>query len=192
MDGAPSARTGQSAVWTGQEMIIWGGTGRSVPDNALGLVNLADGAAFNPATNTWRALASIGAPSTRTQHAAVWTGREMIVWGGITGSYGLDGDGAAYDPITDTWRPLPSAGAPSPRRSPAAVWTGSEMVILDGGYPDGSQVPQPGGRYDPVANQWTPLRAEPVAPRTVGRRTAAVWTGSAIVAGDGGQWKPDS
>jgi hypothetical protein len=44
----PTARVGHTAVWTGSEMIVWGGGGR------VGLVN--DGARFNPAANNWSAV----------------------------------------------------------------------------------------------------------------------------------------
>jgi hypothetical protein len=33
--------------------------------------------------NTWSATSLTGAPSVRNQHTAVWTGTEMIVWGGF-------------------------------------------------------------------------------------------------------------
>src|SRR4030095_17242858 len=33
--------------------------------------------------DTWTAIQSAGAPSPREAHTAVWTGAEMIVWGGF-------------------------------------------------------------------------------------------------------------
>ena len=36
-------------------------------------------------TDSWQATSISGAPSERTGHTAVWTGTEMIVWGGIEG-----------------------------------------------------------------------------------------------------------
>ena len=43
-------------------------------------------------------------PSARAYHTAVWTGSEMIVWGGWDGGY--EADGGRYDPVTDSWTPL--------------------------------------------------------------------------------------
>jgi hypothetical protein len=59
---------------------------------------------------TWVPIAMSGAPSPRLGHTAVWTGTEMIVWGG----FGRDGeleDGAAFDPARGTWRSIASQGA---------------------------------------------------------------------------------
>src|SRR5439155_19323630 len=43
---------------------------------------IATGARFEPTSNTWVATTQIGAPPYRMDFAGVWTGREMIVWGG--------------------------------------------------------------------------------------------------------------
>jgi hypothetical protein len=59
-------------------MIVWGG------DSSTGLLN--DGARFNPAASTWTALPTTGAPPGRDWHMAVWSGTEMIVWGGFNGN----------------------------------------------------------------------------------------------------------
>ena len=50
----------------------------------------------------------------RSEYAAVWTGKEMIVWGGYSGNTQY-GDGAAYDPATRTWTKL--AAGPWPVRT---------------------------------------------------------------------------
>ena len=66
----------------------------------------------------------------RYGHTAVWTGSEMIVWGGVTPAQQPfeRQDGARYDPATDTWSPLSLVNAPSPRYYHTAVWTGAEMI----------------------------------------------------------------
>src|SRR5690349_13727426 len=84
----PERRTGNTAVWTGSEMIIWGGGRQSQW--------LADGARYNLTNDTWIPLPSAGAPGGRWFHVAVWTGKEMIVWGGRASFYPQShyGDGA--------------------------------------------------------------------------------------------------
>jgi hypothetical protein len=94
----PSPRHGFSSVWTGTEMIVWGGQDPS-------LTNFNDGARYNPANNTWTPT-SVGAnvPDPRSSHSAVWSGSEMIVWGGANES-GVLAAGARYDPANDSWTP---------------------------------------------------------------------------------------
>ena len=62
-------------------MIVWGGL-----DN--GGNDLNTGGRYNPSTDSWTATSTTNAPAARYSHTAVWTGSEMIVWGGLTvGSY---------------------------------------------------------------------------------------------------------
>lgn len=72
---APEARSSQTAVWTGTEMIIWAGVGGS---GAYPVV----GGKYSPSTDTWTGTSADSAPAGRVFHTAVWTGNEMIVWGG--------------------------------------------------------------------------------------------------------------
>ena len=66
---------GQAAIWTGSEMIVWGGHGTGCYLNT--------GGRYNPSTDSWTATSTTNAPSTRDARTAVWTGSEMIVWGEI-------------------------------------------------------------------------------------------------------------
>ncbi len=94
---------------------------------------------FVPTTCTgdiWTDTSLANAPSARDQHTAVWTGSEMIIWGGYDGSY-LN-TGGRYEPATDSWMATTTINAPSARRVHTAVWTGSEMIIW-GGF-DGRQL----------------------------------------------------
>jgi hypothetical protein len=43
--------------------------------------------------------------------SAVWTGAEVIIWGGANGLGGKLNSGSRYNPATDTWRATPAAGA---------------------------------------------------------------------------------
>ena len=98
---APSARTVHDPVWTGSEMIVWGGYFFDGSDHFLN-----SGGRYNPNTNSWTATSAANAPDGRTTHTAVWTGSDMIVWGGQAGSLGYYFDtGGRYDPAADTWTP---------------------------------------------------------------------------------------
>ena len=47
-------------------------------------------------------------PAARDSHTAVWTGTEMIVWGGLDDDFVFHYDGGRYDPLRDAWRPRTS------------------------------------------------------------------------------------
>ena len=161
----PSARFDHTAVWTGSEMLVWGGrTGYSG-------TKLGDGARYNPLLDRWQPMQSAGAPSARYGHSAVWTGTEMIIWGGDSVT-GIVQDGARYNPQTDSWSPISRLGAPSERVGHVAVWTGTEMIIWSDRY--GST--NTGGRYDPTTDSWTPT--DDLCAPTGRWHAPAVWTGS--------------
>ena len=71
--------------------------------------------------DTWTPTAWV--PPSRLYHTAVWTGSEMIVWGGSDGSNDLY-TGGRYNPSTDTWNPTSTVSSPAGRQHHAAIWTG--------------------------------------------------------------------
>ncbi|ANM29825.1 hypothetical protein ABI59_09900 [Acidobacteria bacterium Mor1] len=165
----PSPRGLHSAVWTGSEMIVWGGgNGNELYDN---------GGRYDPATDTWTPVTLTGAPDGRERHTAVWTGTEMIVWGG--GIFeGLD-TGGRYNPSTDSWAATTTSGAPDGRTGHVAVWSGSEMIVWGG-----EDFPEAGGRYDPSTDSWTLM--PPFAGPDVRPHAVAVWTGGQMLIMGGG------
>jgi hypothetical protein len=170
-NGAPTGRFGHTSIWTGSEMIIWGGEAQ------VGFDPQNTGGRYNPSTDTWATLPTNGAPSKREEHTAVWTGSEMIIWGGRDGSTYLN-DGARYNPSTDTWTTLSTNGAPEERGEHTAVWTGSEMIIW-GGTKDQLKLKNNGARYNPISNSWTTISTSG-APSKRHDHTA-VWTGSEMI-----------
>jgi hypothetical protein len=70
----PTGGFGQTAVWTGSKMIVWGGS-----DPSWNFVNT--GGIYDAATDTWTSTTSINAPSARGYHTAIWTGNRMIIGG---------------------------------------------------------------------------------------------------------------
>ena len=170
---APSVRHSHTAIWTGTEMIIWGGLG-----GGIGTPQPINGGRFNPVTGTWTTISGTtgGAPSMRSAHTAVWTGSEMIIWGGHRSSTYFN-DGARYNPVTGTWTPMSVVGAPSIRSDHTAVWTGTEMIVW-GGW-DRTQFLGDGAKYNPTTDTWTPL---PLANAPSGReQQTAVWTGTEMI-----------
>ncbi|MCP3977960.1 MAG: hypothetical protein GY716_01335 [bacterium] len=169
--GAPAPREHHTAVWSGSEMIVWGGH-----DGVGGLLN--DGGSYDPQSDGW-APTSMGAnvPDPRFDHVAVWSGTEMIVWGGDD-STGIELDnGARYDPVLDSWTPTASTGAPVGRARHTVVWSGTEMIVW-GGFGPGSL--HSGGRYDPGADSWSPTSTGPSVPAARSNH-AAVWTGAEMI-----------
>ena len=50
-----------------------------------------------------QATSTANAPSGRAGHTAVWTGSEMIVWGGVSVHHCYLNTGGRYNPSTDSW-----------------------------------------------------------------------------------------
>jgi N-acetylneuraminic acid mutarotase len=177
--GPPEARDGHTSVWTGSEMIVWGGVHGSTN------TDFNDGGRYTPATDTWLPTTITGAPAARSVHTAVWTGSEMIIWGGYDGANGLN-DGGRYNPSTNSWVPTAISAALAGRYSHTAVWTGTEMIVWGGGTNDG-------GRYNPSTDSWV-VTTTSGAPTARGYHTA-VWTGTEMIVwgggtNDGGRYDP--
>jgi len=174
--GAPGPLTSAkySVIWTGSEMIVWGGTTSSPPST---LVNT--GAGYNPATDTWRPLSIIDAPSGRQDHSAVWTGTRMIVWGGLDETANWTNTGGIYNPVTDSWQPMAVTGAPVSRQDHSAIWTGTTMVIWGGRTGVANSRLNSGGRYDLATDTWLPTTTSGAPSGRISPLT--VWTGAEML-----------
>ena len=79
-----------------------------------GIHALNTGGSYSPNANSWTATSTTNAADARISHSAIWTGSEMIVWGG-------SGNISAFlTPVGDT-TPLQIAGqqpAPPMRLKP--------------------------------------------------------------------------
>ncbi len=142
---APSARSYHTAVWTGSEMIVWGGGS-----------DLDTGARYDPTADSWTNIWATNPPHGRIYHTAVWdtANAQMIVWGGEyydTSTVYLN-TGGIYKPSANTWTATSTTNAPIGRTDHTMVWTGSKVIVW-GGSNNGRK--NDGGIYDPVANSWT-------------------------------------
>jgi len=95
---------------------------------------------------TWKPI-SAGTPTARWLHTAVWSGTEVIVWGGINAS-GLLQSGSGYNPDTEKWHWLPINGAPDTRADHGAIWA-TDRLIIWGGFSTDDAPLKNGGTYFP-------------------------------------------
>jgi hypothetical protein len=210
---------GGAVVWTGSEVIVWGGCAPDVPDECVALDSGAafdpstgewtsipaapiaagtphavwtggeaifideetfDGVAFDPQARTWRTLPAMPiAP--REGAVYVWTGSEVIVWGGGDREDPMSLEGAAYDPATDSWRGI--ATAPIALNQVTATWTGTEMLVFGGALNEKNWAATDtavAAAYDPSLDQWRELPPSDLSPQA----NSAVWTGEVMVAWD--------
>jgi len=159
-----NAQGGYHAVWTGREMLVLGPF---------------DFQAFSPSTHRWRRLP---APPAGVDGAglALWTGHEMVDWGG-----GCCGDalsaGWAFNPATNRWRTI-AASPLAPSSSPVGVWTGGEMIVLVSGINPADGRPYPSrlaraAAYTPATDRWRRIAAPP-APYAYG---TVFWDGHRVL-----------
>ncbi|KAA3638103.1 MAG: hypothetical protein DWP95_13315 [Proteobacteria bacterium] len=170
----PSSQNFYTAIWSGSEMIVWGGYDAN---NNGSIINT--GGRYDPLSDSWTAIGTgdVSVPSARSNHAAVWSGHEMIIWGGYDGGY--TNTGGRYNPTTDSWTATSTgANVPTTRSSHSAIWSGDEMIVW-GGY-DGSVYANTGGRYDPLSDSWTATSTGTNLP--ISRNShSAIWSGDEMI-----------
>jgi len=179
------AETARGAVWTGKRVLVFGRhsiTAKDARGNPYVVKTVDVAASYDPAANRWRTLPR---PPTNAGRLAVWTGKELVGWGG--GCCGdAFSDGAAYNPATNRWRKLPVSPLAG-SQSPVGAWTGRELVILVGNLdPDGKPWPARLARaaaYDPARNSWR--RLPPLPDGHTG--ALAVWDGKEVLVVGGGK-----
>jgi len=173
-----------TGAWTGTELVIAGGTSgeRTVLDSGghsvdIGAAALADAAAYNPRTRSWRLIAPL--PAARTGATLTWDGRELLlVGGGDAHRSTLPDAPLSYDPAANRWQALPPDGGG--RVGHAAAWTGRRLLVWGGGQlRGGGFVPAArGAAYDPATRSWSPLPLSPLRGR---QSPTVVWTGRALL-----------
>jgi hypothetical protein len=171
MPAAPAAATYAQSIWTGREAVFLG-----VGDEDARLEAIA----FDPEAGTWRTVPN--APITEASGGVyVWTGSEIVAWGGGERDDPPGRAGAAYDPTSDSWRVI--AEAPIGLNHADGVWTGREVLVV-GSWLNGRNIAATdnavGAAYDPVADAWRRLPDSDLSPQA----TAAAWANGRLVAYD--------
>jgi hypothetical protein len=164
------------AVWTGTEMIVFGGV------SAGGLRNLRAAAAYDPETDSWRTLADLPYGLEREAEAVLGQG-VIYAWP----SFVRPGETAAplaYDIESDSWQSLAIPESLEVPLAPSLIWTGDELIAwglapsLDDDYGIGLT-------FDPTTGTWRALPPTPLAPTSSSDGSeasqAAVWTGSQAI-----------
>lgn len=172
-DSPLSPRVPAAAVWTGEEMIVVGGSDApqcgSGADCTVQVQPLADGAAYDPASDSWRTIAD--APLAFASASATWTGTEVLV---AVSSLPVSDDVRtllSYDPVQDVW----SERADPPPSLARSAWTGSEWVFVSGT----SSGEASDSKYLPESDRWVALPSAGLEGRGSDRQV--VWTGEELV-----------
>lgn len=140
------------ALWTGEEMIVWGGGDVNTPSSFLN-----SGARYNPGNDSWTIMTTVNAPQARGHHESVWTGSEMIIFGGAGNGFVNLNTGARYNPATDSWSAITTTSAPLARRHYTAAWTGATLLIyggLGGSILNNTDSWSPNDFSDGIPNSW--------------------------------------
>ena len=110
--------------WSGKELVTWSGGGQT--DSWGTNIQVQK---YNPVSNTWT-YGNSGSFRGRWMMAFVWTGRELVIFGGANDVTNYNDDGARLDPETMTWKALPRF--PLGDHDLFCTWTGKEMLVTQG------------------------------------------------------------
>lgn len=174
-DAPLEPRRAAVAAWVGDTFVVVGGwSDAACPPDADCVLDesaaLVDGAAFDPATSTWRTIApapvhvSAGAPT------AV-LGRTLYIAPPAPGGDASDQSLLAYDASADTW-----SSVPAPANHPAQLVAAGEVLVALAGTDEYG--PATDVAFSPASGLWTPLPDDPLGPSF---DRSAVWTGDGLL-----------
>ncbi len=162
--GAPTGSVSQGrAISTGSgpgaQMIVWGGNSPST--------GLASGGRYDPASDIWSPTSAFG-QTPRGDPISVWTGSEVLVWGGYSSSGTGRTTGDRYDPLVDAWTAMSPTGAPpNGNNSCRGAWTGEQLTVWCAGGD---------ARYSPSTDTWDSISDS----GALGNVKSATWAGSSV------------
>ena len=157
-----SPRSSAMAVWTGTEVLVIGGEPRSTcppggdciaPDFAP----LADGAAYDPAADSWRTVAD--APLNMSGNARPVVVGDLVYVLVLDASWRPGGTGGflEYDTASNSWRQLPT---PGDGRFEIARF--GDSIVAFRGSDEAS--PAPDLVFDTISATWQSLPDDPLSP----------------------------
>jgi hypothetical protein len=155
-----------TSAWTGKQLVVFGRRLITALDSrgapyVVKSVEVAE--SYDPGSKTWKKLSPPPGPGYQPSYGAVWTGREMLVFGAF--------HSVAYDPQANSWRTL--------RKSVGGglvVWTGREAIGWGGGCCGDAW--GNGLAYDPVTDTYRKLAPSPLAPS---QGPIGAWTGHELI-----------
>jgi hypothetical protein len=160
----PEWRYGAGIVWTGSQLLYWGGanSAKDVPPSD-------EGYAFDPVAATWSAMPT--APEPGAPAAAIWTGSQALF-------FMPDASGVrvlAFDPATSTWRAF-DRGPRGPVFTSSFTWTGRGVLVF-GGAIDRQHGSAKAWMFDPSDGSWMQQPSAPVAVSA----PVATWDGQQVI-----------
>lgn len=106
-----------------KKVLVWGGWNEERCLNDLWTFDLESLA--------WQELSATDAPAPRYSHCTVWTGKFMIIHGGMCGN--MKNSAHVYDPVNNKWHTVAENNfTPEARILGECVWTGEKMVLWGG------------------------------------------------------------
>lgn len=129
-------------IWTGTELLIWGGNGAN------------DGYRYNPNTNIWTTMSNTNVPVARNFYLACFSGTELIIWGGndVNTNAALS-TGSRYNLASNTWTAMTNTNAPAFLYGANCIIDGTAMYVYGGS--SSNVYSNKMNKYDLVANTWT-------------------------------------
>jgi hypothetical protein len=176
LTGSPLvARRDALGLWTGREALFIGGADdEPCPVNAdcpMDATPLSDGAALDPRTGTWRAIADAPVPLAAARGAVV--GQTAYVLPGPVYDRAVPDEVLAYDVDKDRWSRLPT---PFGQDDGYALLAAGTTLVAYGTSDEAG--PRPDYALAPGGRTWRRLPADPLQ-RSYDR--AMAWTGEEVV-----------
>jgi N-acetylneuraminic acid mutarotase len=140
--GLLAAKDRPTFLWTGTELVVWGGNGAT------------DGYRYNPNSNSWTTMSNTNAPSARNFYLSCFTGTELLIWGGsdVNNGTGLS-SGARYNIAGNTWSGMSESNAPAFLFGANCIKEGNALYIYGGS--SSNVYSNKVNKYDLINNAWT-------------------------------------
>jgi hypothetical protein len=155
-----SPRTGATAVWTGEEIVVFGGWDHLCPPAAdcttTDAAVFSDGAAYDPATGGWRAIAQ-SPVLTAFAPAATVAGAVYVASGCAEPLSCSGGQFHRYLVAEDAWEPV--GNPPGGIDGRVLLPVGSRLLAFAASDEAGER---PDHLFDPAADSWTELPDDPL------------------------------